>query len=253
MSEISKFVHLHNHTEYSFLDGAIKIKNLVKRAVEFNMPALAITDHGGMFGAIEFYNACMGAGIKPIIGFEVKIVDSMGNELPPGPDNIGEIIARNRVPLNLEYQNASEYIDTAQWFRTNDIGYMDSEGYIFFRGRLNDIVKKGTRLVPTQDIENFANAHPFILESSAFGVPNGKGEEEIKICVVLKNELSYEELADYLNRNLAYYMVPRYIEFKETLERTPTEQIKKFILKKEWDDIEIKKITWDQKLERFCA
>ncbi len=60
----------YNHTEYSFLDGAIKIKNLVKKAVEFEMPALAITDHGGLFGAVEFYEACNGAGIKPILGFE---------------------------------------------------------------------------------------------------------------------------------------------------------------------------------------
>ncbi|MBN1757649.1 MAG: DNA polymerase III subunit alpha [Chitinispirillaceae bacterium] len=67
------FVSLHNHTEYSFLDGAIKIKNLVARAVEFKMPALAITDHGGLFGAIEFYDACMAAGIKPIIGFEAYV------------------------------------------------------------------------------------------------------------------------------------------------------------------------------------
>jgi DNA polymerase-3 subunit alpha len=67
------FVSLHNHTEYSFLDGAIKIKNLVARAAEFGMPALAITDHGGLFGAIEFFDACMAAGIKPIIGFEAYV------------------------------------------------------------------------------------------------------------------------------------------------------------------------------------
>jgi len=67
------FVSLHNHTEYSFLDGAIKIKHMVARAVEFGMPALAITDHGGLFGAVEFYDACMAAGIKPVIGFEAYV------------------------------------------------------------------------------------------------------------------------------------------------------------------------------------
>ncbi|HMA63629.1 MAG: DNA polymerase III subunit alpha, partial [Fibrobacterota bacterium] len=69
----AKFVHLHNHTEYSFLDGAIRIKDLVAKAVEFQMPALAITDHGGLFGAVEFYETCMGAGIKPILGFEAYV------------------------------------------------------------------------------------------------------------------------------------------------------------------------------------
>ena len=200
----------------------------------------------------------LGSVGNPVIGFEVKIVDSFGNELPPGPDNIGEIIARNRVPINLEYQNIDEYIDTAKWFRTNDLGYMDNDGYLYYLGRVNDIIMRGNRLISTQEIENFANNHPFILESSAFGVPNGQNEnQEIKICVVLKDEMSHklthEELAQYFNRNLAYYMVPRYIEFKETLAKTATEQIMKFILKKEWDDAEIKKATWDQKSQKFCA
>ena len=73
MIKLSNFVHLHNHTEYSFLDGAVRIKNLVAKAKAFNMPALAITDHGGMFGAVEFYNTCMNNGIKPILGFEAYI------------------------------------------------------------------------------------------------------------------------------------------------------------------------------------
>ncbi|MCX6033994.1 MAG: DNA polymerase III subunit alpha, partial [Chloroflexi bacterium] len=64
------FAHLHVHTEYSLLDGFSNIKKLVKRAKEMNMPALAITDHGTMFGVIEFYHAAMDAGIKPIIGLE---------------------------------------------------------------------------------------------------------------------------------------------------------------------------------------
>lgn len=64
------FVHLHTHTVYSLLDGFSNIKKLVKRAKEMGMPALAITDHGTMFGAIEFYNAAKAAEIKPIIGVE---------------------------------------------------------------------------------------------------------------------------------------------------------------------------------------
>ena len=67
------FVHLHLHTQYSLLDGAIKIPDLVKRAHDLHMPALAITDHGNMFGAMEFYDVATKAGIKPIIGCEVYI------------------------------------------------------------------------------------------------------------------------------------------------------------------------------------
>ena len=67
------FVHLHTHTEYSFLDGACRIGPLVKRAKELNMNALAITDHGDMCGVIEFYKEAKAAGIKPLIGCEVYV------------------------------------------------------------------------------------------------------------------------------------------------------------------------------------
>lgn len=68
-----EFIHLHNHTHYSLLDGLAKIKPLVKKAKEYGMKSLAITDHGNMYGAIEFYLACQEEGIKPIIGCEVYL------------------------------------------------------------------------------------------------------------------------------------------------------------------------------------
>ncbi|MDR2480812.1 MAG: DNA polymerase III subunit alpha [Spirochaetaceae bacterium] len=70
---MSNFVHLHVHTDYSLLDGAAKIQPLVARAKELEMPALAITDHGNMFGAVHFENECRKQGIKPIIGCEFYV------------------------------------------------------------------------------------------------------------------------------------------------------------------------------------
>ncbi|MFV0415817.1 MAG: DNA polymerase III subunit alpha [Chthoniobacterales bacterium] len=67
------FVHLHLHTEYSLLDGACRVKELVERAKELNMPAVAMTDHGNLHGAVEFYKAATKAGIKPIIGCEIYV------------------------------------------------------------------------------------------------------------------------------------------------------------------------------------
>ncbi|MBP3520186.1 MAG: DNA polymerase III subunit alpha [Oscillospiraceae bacterium] len=67
------FVHLHNHTEYSLLDGACRIPRLVKRVKELGQNAVAITDHGSMYGVIDFYKACKAEGIKPIIGCEVYV------------------------------------------------------------------------------------------------------------------------------------------------------------------------------------
>jgi len=70
---INPFVHLHLHSQYSLLDGAIRIEDLVAKARQYSMPAVAITDHGNMFGAVEFYLKCKKAGIKPIIGCELYI------------------------------------------------------------------------------------------------------------------------------------------------------------------------------------
>ena len=71
---MTDFVHLHVHSQYSFLDGAIRVKDLVKRAKDMGAPAVALTDHGNMFGAISFYKACKDAGIKALLGCELNVV-----------------------------------------------------------------------------------------------------------------------------------------------------------------------------------
>src|SRR5213082_1766670 len=76
------FVHLHLHTEYSLLDGAIRIKELMKKAAEFKMPAVAMTDHGNLYGAIEFYQEAQRAGVKPIVGCEAYIAPRSHKDRP---------------------------------------------------------------------------------------------------------------------------------------------------------------------------
>ena len=79
-----EFTHLHVHTGYSLLDGAAKIKELVHRAKELGYDSLAITDHGVMYGVIEFYEACHAEGIKPILGCEVYV--------SPGSGRLGKVM-----------------------------------------------------------------------------------------------------------------------------------------------------------------
>jgi DNA polymerase III subunit alpha len=80
MSGHSEFVHLHLHTEYSLLDGACRLDRLMERARELRFPAMALTDHGVLFGAIDFYQAALKAGIKPIIGCEVYVAPGSRRE-----------------------------------------------------------------------------------------------------------------------------------------------------------------------------
>ena len=74
------FVHLHLHTEYSLLDGMCRSKDVAKRAAELGMPAVAMTDHGNLFGTIEFYQACKNAGVKPILGCEIYLAPKSMSE-----------------------------------------------------------------------------------------------------------------------------------------------------------------------------
>ena len=74
------FVHLHLHTEYSLLDGGNRIDRLIDRVKELGMSAVAVTDHGNLFGAAEFYKAAKSAGIKPILGIEAYIAPDLGGQ-----------------------------------------------------------------------------------------------------------------------------------------------------------------------------
>ncbi|MEW6723454.1 MAG: DNA polymerase III subunit alpha [Bacillota bacterium] len=94
------FVHLHVHTEYSLLDGAARLGALADRAAQLGMPALAITDHGAMYGVVDFYRACRKAGIKPIIGCEVYVASGSRHDRRPHLDDSPYhlvLLARNRT------------------------------------------------------------------------------------------------------------------------------------------------------------
>ncbi len=116
---MSDFVHLHIHSEFSLLDGANRIKDLPVRAKELGMKAMAITDHGVMYGAIDFYKACKKEGIKPIIGCEVYVAPRSRFDKEPGVDNKYNhliLLAKN----NQGYKNLSKLVS---------IGFVD--GYYY--------------------------------------------------------------------------------------------------------------------------
>lgn len=127
---MAEFVHLHNHSEYSLLDGLQKVKNMVNYAKEIGMKALAITDHGSMYGAIRFYQACQDAGIKPIIGCEVYMAKRSHTDKEAGVDkdyNHLILLAKN----NEGYKNLMRLVS---------ISYL--EGY-YYKPRLDvELLKK---------------------------------------------------------------------------------------------------------------
>lgn len=98
----SPFIHLHTHSHYSLLDGLSKIDEMVALAKKYEMPALALTDHGNLYGAIEFYKTCKSHGIKPIIGVEAYIANGSRHDKTPGVDS-------ERYHLTLLAKNETGY------------------------------------------------------------------------------------------------------------------------------------------------
>jgi DNA polymerase-3 subunit alpha len=108
------FVHLHVHTEFSLLDGAIRLDRMLKKAAELGMESVAITDHGNMFGAVEFYSQSIKAGIKPIIGCEVYVAPGSRKDKSPSTD--GQPNAYHLVLLVIDeagYRNLSRLVTLA--------------------------------------------------------------------------------------------------------------------------------------------
>jgi DNA polymerase-3 subunit alpha len=108
----SDFVHLHVHTQYSLLDGMIFVKDLVRRAEEFRMPAVAISDHGQMYGIVDFYSRASKAGVKPILGCELYVAPGDMREKTGGIGDAAThltLLARN----SKGYQNLVELTSAA--------------------------------------------------------------------------------------------------------------------------------------------
>lgn len=119
---LSSFVHLHNHSEYSLLEASCRVKGLVKKAAEYQMPAVALTDNGNMFGAIEFYFAALDKNIKPIIGLDVYMAP--GSRLSKGQNR--DEIQKPNSRLVLLAQNLDGYRNLCQ---ISSIGYQ--EGFYY--------------------------------------------------------------------------------------------------------------------------
>ena len=123
----SKFVHLHVHSQYSLLEATCRAKALAKKAADFGMPALALTDAGNMFGAIEFYFAARDAGVKPILGLEVFIAPK--SRLVKGEDKEAAMQPSRRLVLL-----AQSYVGYQTLCKLSTIGYQ--EGF-YYRPRVD--------------------------------------------------------------------------------------------------------------------
>jgi crotonobetaine/carnitine-CoA ligase len=164
-------------------------------------------------------------------GFQVRIVDEF--DQPVAPHTTGEIVVRAEHPwwMSSGYYGKPDKTAEAnrnQWFHSGDTGYLDEDGWLYFRDRIKDVIRRRGENISTHDIEMVIDAHPLVVESAAVAFPSELSEDDIKVFVVLKAgaDLSAAALIRYCEDNMPRQMVPRYVELKTALlPRTPSEKI----------------------------
>jgi crotonobetaine/carnitine-CoA ligase len=175
---------------------------------------------------------------RPGENAEVRVVDQ--DDLPLGPRETGEIVIRPRQPYTMMsgyYKMPEATVEAFRnlWFHTGDLGYFDEDGYLYFVGRKKEAIRRRGENISAFEVEAIINRHPAVLESAAIPVPSELSEDEVKIVVVCKEgeRLSAEELIRFCEDNMAYFMVPRFVEFRDQLPKTPTQRVEKYKLKDE--------------------
>ena len=216
----ANFAHLHVHSQYSLLDGACKLPDLIKRSIELKFPAIAITDHGNMFGAIEFYQEAMKQGIKPIIGYEAYFAPKSRFSRDP------EVEKRGRKHLTLLVKDLKGYknlvkLSTAAYLEgfyykpriDKEILSQYSEGLIALSGCLhgeiphyilNNQIDKAKEAIT--DFQNIFGKDNFYLELQDQLIPEQKkiNRELIKIAKEMDIELVATNDVHYLHKSNSY-------------------------------------------------
>ncbi len=214
----AEFVHLHLHSQYSLLDGATRIDDLVRRAAEFGQPAVALTDHGNMFGAVKFYEAARKAGVKPIIGCEVYVAP--GSRFDKGGTNGGGrayhmlLLAQNQTGYNNLCELVTRgFTEGMYYFPRIDRELLVShaEGLICtsacLRGEVNDHLLHGREAAAREAAGFYKELFPerYYLELQDHGMEEDKRvipqvialAKEMDLPLVATNDVHYLDKGDH--------------------------------------------------------
>lgn len=174
---------------------------------------------------------------KPHPDWEVAIVDETDAPQPPG--TVGEIVARPKKSWAMfsgYYRAEAKTVQTLRnlWYHSGDAGVMDEDGWLYFKHRLNEAIRRRGENISAYELESIAEKHPDIVESAAFGIPSEFTEEDIMVVAVrnARSTIKPADLMAHFSGLAPRHMVPRYIEITDTLlPRTPTEKIARSTLK----------------------
>jgi long-chain acyl-CoA synthetase len=172
---------------------------------------------------------------KPIWGVQMRVGGEHDEPLPPGKDNIGEILIRGHNVMKgyLGKPEATAVALEGGWLHTGDLGYHDEDGFYFIVDRSKDLVIRGGYNVYPREIEEVLFAHPDIAEAAVIGKRDDRLGEEVVAVVVVRagTELSAAAVIAYCKERLAAYKYPREVRFLPELPKGPTGKILKNVLR----------------------
>lgn len=215
------------------------------------MEGYGAVDGGGVL-ILNMGDSPVGSIGKLPEAIEWKLVDEEENEVPQG--EIGELITKvqerpdgGRVVEYYKNPEASEKKVRGGWVRSGDLFYVDKENNLFFVDRKTDSMRRRGENISSWEVETIVERHDDVAESAAFGVPSELGEDEVMVHIVPKSgaKLDLKELIHHCAKNMAYFMVPRYIDVVDEIPRTGTHRVKKAELKKRG----VTERTWDREKE----
>ena len=175
---------------------------------------------------------------KPLRGYEVAILDDEGREQKCGEP--GNLVLRNDHPgLTLGYRKAAARwaaVNREGWYFTQDIAYVDADGYFWYVSRSDDLIKSRAYLISPKEVESALLEHPAVLEAAVVGIPDPQIGARVKGFVALRaghaaSEALAEEIRDYVRGVIAPYKVPHQIEFMPELPKTPNGKILRRVLR----------------------
>ena len=226
------------------ISGGAAIPGEVIRAFEEKFPGVVILEGYGLsetastttFNISAEQRKVLSIG-KPIWGVEVRVVDEQDKPLPPGPENIGEIVIRGHNVMKGYYGNPAATAEAFRggWFHTGDLAYADKDGYLFVVDRKKDMLIRGGYNVYPREIEEVLFGHPAVAEAAVVGKADPKLGEEILAFVVPKPgaEADPDDIMAYCRERLAAYKYPREVRIAEDLPKGPTGKILKRELRPE--------------------
>jgi len=219
---------------YEVFTKRFKIPNVIEGYGLTEVPRVSQNPIGGVIKMKSI--GCPAKHPDPAMTFsEIRIVDNDGKELEPG--QTGEVIVRSPVMMQGYFKDRARTREAIRdgWFYTGDYAYKDEDGYLFFIDRKKDIIRRKGENISSNEVETVINAHEKVLEAAVIAVPSELGEDEVMACIVVKENqiMDPKEVIDWCRDRLANFKIPRYVRFRDSLPRTSTQRIAKYILKQE--------------------